>query len=275
MLVRTSRRMSTTTTLAFRLGGTGRRPGILVDPCWDADELDAIADELDALEVIPAAGFATHAHHDHLLWHPRFGADVVRWASAGTVQMVEEHGPELLEQLLAGRADRYPREVLDLFQQVAAVPDVGAADRDAPPGPHRLLMPDPDGVLPRAEVVVHDGHAPGHSALWLPETAVLVAGDMLSDVELPLPFYPDDLDAYLAGLDLLEPYVRAARVVVPGHGTPSDRPLDRLDADRRYLDAVLADRDPNDPRLDHPGMAEEHAHLRRLAAERSGRGAST
>ncbi|WP_125774655.1 MBL fold metallo-hydrolase [Antribacter gilvus] len=256
VLVRTSRRMSTTTTLA--LGPD--RAGLLVDPSWDADELEAIADEVDGLGVRVAAGFSTHAHHDHLLWHPRYG-DVPRWASAGTVRMVREHGEELRESLL-GRtgsepsvARPYPDEVLDLFAQVSEVPAPSAG------------LPDPAGALPATEVVVHDGHAPGHSALWLPGPRVLLAGDMLSDEELPLPLDPDDLPAYVEALDRLRPYVGAAVVLVPGHGTPSYSPAERLDADRRYLDAVLAGEDPDDPRRANPGMAEVHERVVRLAAE--------
>jgi glyoxylase-like metal-dependent hydrolase (beta-lactamase superfamily II) len=113
--------------------------------------------------------------------------------------------------------------------------------------------------------VVHDGHAPGHTAVWLPERGVLVAGDMLSDIELPLPFSPDDLGAYLAGLDTLAPVVSLARVLVPGHGHATDRPLDRLDADRRYLDDVLHGRDPDDPRRGLAGMEDAHRKIVALA----------
>ncbi|GMA23063.1 hypothetical protein GCM10025864_08220 [Luteimicrobium album] len=113
---------------------------------------------------------------------------------------------------------------------------------------------------------MHDAHAPGHAAVWLSGARVLLAGDMLSDVELPLPFDPDDLPAYLAGLDRLAPYVARARVVVPGHGRPTSDGAARLDADRRYLDALLAGRAPEDPRRANPGMAEVHARLTALAA---------
>ena len=105
----------------------------------------------------------------------------------------------------------------------------------------------PAGVT--AELVVHDGHAPGHTAVWLAESRVLVAGDMLSEQEVPLPFDPDDLPSYLTGLDLLAPYVARAAVLIPGHGSPTSDPMSRLDADRRYLDAVMRGRIPDDPRL--------------------------
>ncbi|PRZ02739.1 hypothetical protein BCE75_11710 [Isoptericola sp. CG 20/1183] len=91
-------------------------------------------------------------------------------------------------------------------------------------------------------VVEHDGHAPGHAALWLPDTGVLLAGDMLSDVEPPLPFDEitgrTDVASYRAGLDRLAPYVARAAVLVPGHGTVTTEPLRRLEKDLRLLAAM-------------------------------------
>ena len=102
--------------------------------------------------------------------------------------------------------------------------------------------------------------------MLLAERGVLLAGDMLSDIELPLPFSPDDLPAYLDALDRLAPVVQRARVLVPGHGHPTDQPIARLDADRHYLAAVLAGRDPDDRRRGLKGMAEAHAKIVELAA---------
>ncbi|GAA1848917.1 MBL fold metallo-hydrolase [Myceligenerans crystallogenes] len=243
--------MRTTTTLALGPGG------ILVDPAWEQDELDGIADDLDGLGVRVTAGFSTHAHYDHLLWHPRFGGATPRWASSAAVAVVAAQRDALLDDLAADSAGSHDGAVRALFGRVTAMPD-----DDGRPG---TRIPGPDGALPPHEVVTHDAHAPGHSALWLPGPGVLVAGDMLSDTEIPLPFDPDDLEAYLAGLDRLEPYVRAASVLVPGHGTPSYAPMTRLDADRRYLDAVLSGRAPDDPRLRDPGMADAHARVLRIA----------
>ena len=95
---------------------------------------------------------------------------------------------------------------------------------------------------------------------------MLIVGDMLSDIELPLPFFPDDLPAYLAALDRLAPLAARAAVIVPGHGTVCEDALARLDADRRYLDDMIHRGRSDDPRVANPGMAEEHAHLAELAA---------
>lgn len=249
VLVATSEVMSTTTTLIVR-GGRG----VLVDPAWRAGELVALADDLDALGVTVTAGVSTHPHHDHLLWHPRFGT-APRWASVRAVASAAADRAELLGALLD--AEHYPPEVVAVFAELRPVP---GADR---PGAVAAL-PDPfgpGGPAEPIELIGHDAHAAGHLALWAPERGTLLVGDMLSDLELPLPFDPDDLEAYLVGLDTLAPYVARAQVLVPGHGMPTFAPLDRLDADRRYLDALLAGRDPDDPRRANPGMAEVHDRL--------------
>ena len=84
VLVATSGVMSTTSTVLCRDG-----EALLIDPAWKPDELDAIADELDARGLRVIGGFATHAHHDHLLWHPRFGS-APRWASRATAALARD-----------------------------------------------------------------------------------------------------------------------------------------------------------------------------------------
>lgn len=265
VLVRTSRRERTTTTLVLGRGAGAGRAALLVDPAWAPDELDTVVAEAASLGAVVVAGFATHAHHDHLLW-PAALEGVPRWASPAAAAVVRGRRPQLLAELTADErryGEAYPPRVRALLAGVEPAP-AGA-------------LPDPDGVLPRAELVVHDGHAPGHAALWLQDARVLVAGDMLSDVELPLPFdeigggadHVGSVAAYLAGLDRLALFVARAEVLVPGHGTPTRRPVERLDADRRYLDAVLAGRRVDDPRLALPGMAAEHARLVRTVGDAS------
>ena len=65
---------------------------------------------------------------------------------------------------------------------------------------------------------------------------MLVAGDMLSDVELPMPASDDEtLDTYLEGLERLRGAVSAARLLIPGHGTPTSEPMARFDAEDGML----------------------------------------
>jgi glyoxylase-like metal-dependent hydrolase (beta-lactamase superfamily II) len=244
VLVATSKIMSTASTVLL----DGSR-ALLIDPGWTPSELAGLADELAGRSVTVTGGFATHAHHDHLLWHPRFG-DAPRFASVRTAELARSERDALLENLGAG----WPAELVDLMGRVIGVEQI---PEHALPGPIDL------------ELVVHDGHAPGHTAVWLPRTRVLVAGDMLSDHELPLPFSPDDLPAYLAALDRLAPFVAMADYLIPGHGTPTDAPSARLDADRRYLDDVVRTGRSDDPRIGNPDMAVEYAHLQHLVREQN------
>lgn len=260
-LVATSRQDATTSTILLsrapenRTQARGRSepgvPAFLVDPAWLPGELAGLAGELSRRNIRVTAAFSTHAHHDHLLWHPGFGS-VPRWASPRTCILAQEERVELLNAL----GPDWPSELKHDFAQVKPLAGTTIPEPFGTDGPNETI-----------EVITHNGHAPGHSALWLADRRVLIAGDMLSDTELPLPFSPDDLPSYLAALETLTPYIHRAHVLIPGHGTPTTEPVSRLDADRRYLDSVLAGQEPGDPRLDNPGMAAIHAHLLELAQQ--------
>lgn len=217
----------------------GRDHGaLLIDPAWHQDELDALVAEFAARGLIPAAGLSTHAHHDHLLWHPAFG-DVPRWASPDTVRIAGSKREDLLDALGPG----YSPETLALFGRVAPLPGL-----DVPwPGPE-------------IDVILHDAHIVGHTAAWIAGYDILVAGDMLSDTELPLPDEEHGaLATYRSGLETLAPYAAVAKLVIPGHGTPTTDGLGRLQADRRYLNDLLHGRESADPRLENSGMLQVHA----------------
>ena len=240
LLVATSRKYELNSVVVL-----GQDGGVLlVDPGWPQDELDEIAAELAKQSLTPVAGFSTHAHHDHLLWQPEFG-DVPRWASPDTVRLAGSHRDELLEAL----GPDYRPEVLALMGRVTALPGL-----DIP------------WLGPQSDVVLHNAHIDGHSAIWIAELGVLIAGDMLSDIELPL---PDDssnaLGAYRAGLETLAPYASIARFVIPGHGTITSDGTERVAADLAYLDDLAAGRESTDARIGNSEMAEVHAANRALA----------
>ena len=239
--VTTSRRELTTSTVV--VSGAW---ALLVDPARDPDELDWIASSLAAEGLTVTAGFSTHAHHDHLLWHPGLG-DGPRWASQETARAAADRRRELVAALAP-----WPDNLADLVGRVRAV------DGDRVPWPGREVR-----------LIVHDAHTAGHTALWIPDRRVLLAGDMLSDVELPLP-EQTGLAEYAAGLDALRGCAEAATVVVPGHGHAAvgDEPLRRWRADRDYVHAVRSGGDPFDPRRALPGMAGVHRANLTLAGHR-------
>ncbi len=107
---------------------------------------------------------------------------------------------------------------------------------------------------PGIRIIEHRAHAPGHAALLIEERGVLVAGDMLSDVLIPmldLNGAADPIEDYLTALRLLEGVAADVEVVVPGHGSVggADQVPARIERDRAYVLALRDGQDPSDPRV--------------------------
>ncbi|HET7018905.1 MAG TPA: MBL fold metallo-hydrolase [Streptosporangiaceae bacterium] len=103
-------------------------------------------------------------------------------------------------------------------------------------------------------IVEHQGHAPGHAALLIEESGVLVAGDMLSDVLIPLldlNATADPIEGYLAALRLIEGVSGDVDVLIPGHGSVggADQVQVRIEQDRAYVHALRDAQVVSDPRL--------------------------
>jgi len=227
VLVATEQDLTTNSTAVAHPGGGC----LLIDPAVSAADLAALAADLTGNGLAPRAGFATHPHWDHVLWSRALG-DVPRYAAAAAAADIAAEHDELADYLRT----RSPGHDLDLAGRLTALPD-GAG-----------LIPW-DG--PEAQLVVHDGHAPGHAAVFFPHTGVLVAGDMLSDMEIPIlaTERDDALAEYRTGLGKLAG-IRGVRWLVPGHGQVTDGAgfRARVDADRRYLDRLEAGQPFDDPR---------------------------
>ncbi|MFK0243483.1 MBL fold metallo-hydrolase [Amycolatopsis azurea] len=220
----------------------GENGVLLVDPGVQDHEMACLADDLSRSGQAVVAGFSTHPDWDHLLWHAGFGP-APRYGTARCAAAVEEllsdpdaeaHITEHLEP--TGIADKVS---LDLFALVTALPA----------GTARIPW---DG--PGARIVEHRAHAPGHAALVIEERGVLVAGDMLSDVLVPMLDFDGDADPiedYLAALRLLEEVAGDVDVVVPGHGSVggAGQVRERIDRDRAYVLALREGRVPDDPRI--------------------------
>lgn len=219
----------------------GRDGVLLIDPGVTGAELGCLADDLRALGQPVVAGFSTHPDWDHLLWHPRLGeaprygtarcAATVRdqLADADAKQRIADH---LLETEIAGQVP------LDLLGLVTGLPaGTGQVPWDGP----------------RVRIIEHQAHAPGHAALLIEERGVLVAGDLLSDVLVPMLDLDgtDPIEDYLAALRLLEGVAGEVEVVVPGHGSVggSGQARERIARDRAYVLALRDGRDPDDPRI--------------------------
>ena len=167
-------------------------------------------------------------------------------------------------------AEELPPEIevpLDLLGLISGLP--AGAPRIPWDGPH-------------VRIIEHQAHAPGHAALLIEERGVLVAGDMLSDVLIPmldLNDTADPIEDYLAALRLLEGVAGDVDVLVPGHGSigGADQVQARIDQDRAYVQALRDAHALSDPRVGpsaKPGwewVSDVHAgQLQRLAQRSEG-----
>jgi len=211
---------------------------LLIDAGITGDEMVAIADDLRELGQPVVAGFSTHPHWDHLLWHaklgeaPRYGT--ARCAADIRAFLSDAHWKDHI-------AEELPPEIevpLDLLGLITGLP----AEATQIPW---------DG--PKVRIIEHQAHAPGHAALLIEERRVLVAGDMLSDVLIPMLDLSaaDPMEDYLAALRRLEGVAGDVDVFIPGHGSigGADQLRARIDQDRAYVLALREGHVPSDPRV--------------------------
>jgi glyoxylase-like metal-dependent hydrolase (beta-lactamase superfamily II) len=219
----------------------GRAGVLVIDAGVRGDEMACLANDLSESGQTVAAGFSTHPHWDHVLWHASLGAPP-RYGTARCAATVRERlsdpgakarvagliPPDIVEQV-----------PLDLLGLIAGLP-AGAA---------RIPW---DG--PEVRIIEHQAHAPGHAALLIEERGVLVAGDMLSDILIPfldLSGAANPIEDHLAALRLLEGAAGGVDVVVPGHGSicGPDQIHARIERDRAYLHGLRDSGVPGDPRI--------------------------
>lgn len=239
VLVATSRVFQTTCTIV--------RDG---DECFVVDS-PVLPDELDVLgALLEQAGFpfsgllATHGDWDHLLGRMAFPDAALGVAETTATRLRAEPG-DAARRLRAFDDELYLERPRPLsLGQVQALPVPGHLDVGAQ----------------TIELHPTEGHVPDGMALWLGWAGVLVAGDFLSPVEIPMLGRGGSRSAYLATLERLRPLVEQAGHVVPGHGGPIDatRALAILREDVAYLEAL--------PEAALP-IARRSAEQRRIHAE--------
>jgi glyoxylase-like metal-dependent hydrolase (beta-lactamase superfamily II) len=219
----------------------GQAGALLVDAGIYGREMACLANDLSESGQTAVASFSTHPHWDHVLWHaglgaaPRYGtarcAATVRDQLSGAgwqARIAEWIPPDIAEQIS-----------WDLFGLITGLPA----------GTARI----PWGG-PQVRIIEHQAHAPGHAALLIEERGVLVVGDMLSDVLIPMLDLNDTADPigdYLAALRLLEDAAGHVDVLVPGHGSVggADQVRARIELDRAYVRALRDAGVPADPRV--------------------------
>jgi glyoxylase-like metal-dependent hydrolase (beta-lactamase superfamily II) len=212
---------------------------LLIDAGITGDEMVAIADDLRELGQPVVAGFSTHPHWDHLLWQAKLG-EAPRYGTARCAAAIQAVLSDA--QWKDHIAEELPPEIevpLDLLGLITGLP----AEATQIPW---------DG--PKVRIIEHQAHAPGHAALLIEDRGVLVAGDLLSDVLIPMLDLNDTADPiqdYLAALRRLEGVAGDVAVFIPGHGSVggADQLRARIERDRAYVLALREGHTPSDPRV--------------------------
>jgi glyoxylase-like metal-dependent hydrolase (beta-lactamase superfamily II) len=215
------------TSRVFQTACTVVRDG---EECFVIDS-PVLPDELDVLPaLLEQAGFpfsgllATHGDWDHLLGRLAFPDAALGVAETTAARLTAEPG-DAARKLRSFDDELYlERERPLSLGQVQALPVPGRLDVGAQ----------------TIELHPTEGHVPDGMALWLGWARVLVVGDFLSPVEIPMLSEGGSRSAYLATLERLRPLVEQADHVVAGHGGAIDarRALSILDEDVAYLDGL-------------------------------------
>jgi glyoxylase-like metal-dependent hydrolase (beta-lactamase superfamily II) len=245
----------------------GKAGVLLIDPGITSDEMADLASDIHELGHPVVAGFSTHPHWDHLLWHAGFG-EVPRYGTARGAEEIRDFfsNPDWRTQaapmLPANIAGQIPLD--DLFGQITGLPA----------GTTQIPW---DG--PEIQIIENQGHAFGHAALFIKERGVLVAGDLVSDILIPFVELDsaDPTKDHLAALQLLEDIVGDVKLFIPGHGSVGDSSelRARIERDRAYVQALRDDSDSGDPRLEtEPSKSAHGWQMQQIAKKKPGTGVS-
>jgi glyoxylase-like metal-dependent hydrolase (beta-lactamase superfamily II) len=212
-----------TTCTAIRAGDEG----FVVDSPVYPDELQALPAVL-AQAGFPVSGLlATHGDWDHLLARGAFPEASLGVAETTAARLRAE----------PGAAQRELR-AFDEQHYVEDRPPLGLSGIQELPVPGGLGL----GATQELELHPTGGHTADGMAVFIPWAEVLVAGDYLSPVEIPMLSSGGSPAAYAATLGRLQALIARAAWIVPGHGAPLQRDAATriLEQDAAYVAALGA-----------------------------------
>jgi glyoxylase-like metal-dependent hydrolase (beta-lactamase superfamily II) len=214
-----------TTCTAVRSGDEG----FLIDSPLLPEELEALP-ALFEQAGFPISGLlATHGDWDHLLGKLAFPQSSLGVAETTATRLNDE----------IGTAQRRLRD-FDAEWYVDGRKPLGLGEFQALPVPGRISIG--SETVNELELYPADGHTGDGVSYWVPWAQVLICGDYLSPVEIPMisAHNGGTLESYRETLFRLSPLVNNAATVIPGHGSPltGERALQILAEDLAYLDAL-------------------------------------
>ena len=199
---------------------------VLVDPGVLPSELDDLAGVVREAGAAEVTLVFTHSHWDHVLGRPWWpGAATV--AHAGLAAAVAREAAAI-----AADADACTRPLGEPWTQGFApfVPSVATqGETEVVRGPWRLVLRDAPG------------HCDDHVTVHVPALRLLVAGDLLSDLEIP--WLDREPAVYRRTVEGIAALVEAGELetLVPGHGAiarGAEAVRGRVRRDLRYLEAL-------------------------------------
>lgn len=216
-----------------------RAEAFVIDSPVMPEELEALPGVLEHVGWPCSGLLATHGDWDHLLGRLAFPGAALGCAETTAARLTGSPG-EAARELRAFDEEHYVERPAPLqLGSVQALPVPGKLEAGG------------------GELELHpaDGHVPDGMAIWVPWASVLVCGDYLSPVEIPMLSEGGSRGAYRATLERLRPLVRQAGHVVPGHGAAMDaaRAEAILREDLAYLESgelPPARRSPEQKRID-------------------------
>lgn len=218
---------------------------MLIDSPYLPDELELLPTVLEQAGFGVDALLATHADFDHLLGRQCFP------------ELALGVGEETMLRLKAepGAAQRELRD-FDAELYVERPRPLALGSVQALPVPGRLDLGQDELELHPAE-----GHTADGTAIFARRVGVLVVGDYLSDVEIPMVSSGGSRSAYRATLVRLASLVEEAETVVPGHGSTlsGEEAAAILAQDLAYLDALDSGETALPPGRDSARQRQIHA----------------
>jgi glyoxylase-like metal-dependent hydrolase (beta-lactamase superfamily II) len=214
------------------------------------EELEALGGVLEHVGWSCSGLLATHADWDHLLGRLAFPRLALGCCETSAARLTAEPGAAARELRAFDEQNYVERPAPLSLGQVQALPVPGVLEI----GDQEL------------ELYPADGHTADGMAIFVPWAEVLICGDYLSPVEIPMISEGGSRSAYRATLERLRELVERSEHVIPGHGSVLDRTraLAILGEDLKYLETLelpLARRGSEQQKIHAANLARIEAEL--------------